>query len=71
MSLEVIQPPSKEVQEKVWSALGLNEKVIKESMEKLRVWLEYQHHLPKEIGTFLFLLYNTASFITIFAIYCS
>jgi hypothetical protein len=65
MSLDVIQPPSKEVQEKVWSAFGLNEKVIKESIEQIRGWLEHQHNLPKEVGTFLFRLNNTAPFMTI------
>jgi hypothetical protein len=71
MSLELIQPPSKEVKEKVWSAFGLNEKVIKESIAQIRGWLEHQHHLPKEIGTFFFLLNNTASFMIIFTKCCS
>jgi hypothetical protein len=52
MSLDELQPPSKEVQEKVWSAFGLNEKIIKESTEHIREWLQHQHHLPKEVGTF-------------------
>jgi hypothetical protein len=52
MSLEVIQPPSKEIQEKVWSAFGLNEEVIKVSIEQIWGWSKHQHHLPKEVGTF-------------------
>jgi len=52
MSLELIEPPSKEVQEKVRSQFGLNDKVIKESVDHLRKWLECQPHLPKEIGKF-------------------
>jgi transcriptional antiterminator len=52
MSLEVIKPPSKEVQDKVRNAFGLSEETIRDSIEQLREWLEYQPHLPKEIGTF-------------------
>jgi hypothetical protein len=52
MSLEVIKPPSKEVQDKVRNAFGLSEETIRDTIEQLREWLEYQPHLPKEIGTF-------------------
>jgi len=51
MSLEVIEPPSKEVLEKVWSELGLNEQRVREAVELLKDWLQLQPHLPKEIGT--------------------
>jgi hypothetical protein len=62
MSLEVIQPPTKEVLEKVRSEFGLNEQRIKEAIEHIRDWLELQPHLPKEIGTFGKHILNTPKF---------
>jgi hypothetical protein len=52
MSLEVIEPPSKEVLEKVRSEFGLNEERVREAVELLKDWIQLQPHLPKEIGTF-------------------
>jgi hypothetical protein len=52
MSLEVIEPPSKELLEKVWSEFGLNEQRVREAVELLKDWIQLQPHLPKEIGTF-------------------
>jgi hypothetical protein len=52
MSLEVIEPPSKELLEKVWSDIGLNERRVREAVEHLKDWIQLQPHLPKEIGTF-------------------
>jgi len=52
MSLEVIEPPSKEVLEKVRGDVGLNEQRVKEAVEHLKDWIQLQPHLPKEIGTF-------------------
>ncbi|KDR19511.1 Alpha-tocopherol transfer protein-like [Zootermopsis nevadensis] len=49
LSLDVMEPPSKEVREKVRSVFGLNDKIIKESIQQLKEWLELQPHLPKEI----------------------
>jgi hypothetical protein len=51
MSLEVIQPPSKELLEKVRSEFGLNEQRVREAVELLKDWIQLQPHLPKEIGT--------------------
>jgi hypothetical protein len=52
MSLRVIEPPSKELLEKLWSELGLNEQRVREAVELLKDWIQLQPHLPKEIGTF-------------------
>jgi hypothetical protein len=52
MSLEVIEPPSKEALEKVTSEFGLNERRVREAVEQLKNWIELQPHLPKETGTF-------------------
>ena len=52
MSLEVIEPPTKEVLEKVRGEFGLNEKRVKEAVELLKEWIQLQPHLPKETGTF-------------------
>jgi len=52
MSLEEIEPPSKELLKKVWSEFGLNEQRVKEAVELLKDWIQLQPHLPKEIGTF-------------------
>jgi hypothetical protein len=52
MSLEVIEPPSKELLEKVRSEFGLNERRVREAVEHLKYWIQLQPHLPKEIGTF-------------------
>jgi hypothetical protein len=48
----VIEPPSKEVLEKVRSEFGLNEQRVREAVELLKDWIQHQAHLPKEIGTF-------------------
>ena len=52
MSLEVIEPPSKELLEKVWSEFGLNEQRVREAVELLKDWIQLQPHLPKETGKF-------------------
>jgi inorganic pyrophosphatase len=52
MPLEGMEPPSKEVLEKVWSEFGLNEQRVREAIEHLKDWIQLQPHLPKEIGTF-------------------
>jgi hypothetical protein len=52
MSLQVMEPPSKEVLEKVRGEFGLNERRVREAVEHLKDWLQLQPHLPKEIGTF-------------------
>jgi hypothetical protein len=66
MSLEVIEPPSKEVLEKVRSEFGLNEQRVKEAVELLKDWIQHQPHLPKGIGTFGYDTVNrTTLFITV------
>ena len=52
MSLLVMEPPTKEVLEKVRGEFGLNEQRVRDAVEHLRVWINLQPHLPKEIGTF-------------------
>jgi hypothetical protein len=52
MSLEVIEPPSKELLKEVRSEFGLNERRVREALELLKDWIQLQPHLPKEIGTF-------------------
>jgi hypothetical protein len=52
MSLRVMEPPSKEVLEKVRSEFGLNEQRVREAVELLKDWIQLQPHLPKEIGKF-------------------
>ena len=52
MSLQVMEPPSKEVVEKIRSEFGLNEQRVRDAVEHLKDWIELQPHLPKEIGTF-------------------
>jgi hypothetical protein len=52
MSPQVMEPPSKEVLEKVRSEFGLNEQRVKDAVEHLKDWIGLQPHLPKEIGTF-------------------
>ena len=51
MSLHVMEPPSKEVLEKVRGEFGLNEHRVRDAVELLKDWLRLQPHLPKEIGT--------------------
>jgi uncharacterized protein (DUF2126 family) len=58
MSLEMIEPPSKEVLEKVRSEFGLNDQRVRDAVEQLKQWIYLQPHLPKEIGT---LAKNTAN----------
>jgi len=52
MSLRVMEPPSKEVMEKVRGEFGLNERRVREAVEHLKDWIKLQPHLPKEIGKF-------------------
>jgi hypothetical protein len=52
MSLEVVEPPSEELLEKVRSEFGLNERRVREAVEHLKDWIQLQPHLPKEIGMF-------------------
>ena len=52
MPLEVIEPPSKEVLEKVRGEFGLNKQRVRDAVEHLKDWIQLQPHLPKEIGTF-------------------
>jgi hypothetical protein len=47
-----MEPPSKDVVEKVRSEFGLNEQRVREAVELLKDWIQLQPHLPKEIGTF-------------------
>jgi hypothetical protein len=51
MSLQVMEPTSKEVLEKVRSEFGLNEERVRDAVELLKEWVRLQPHLPKEIGT--------------------
>jgi len=52
MSLLVMEPPSKEVLEKVRGEFGLTEQRVRDAVEHLKYWIKLQPHLPKEIGTF-------------------
>jgi hypothetical protein len=53
MSLKVMEPPSKEVMDKLRSEFGLNEQRVTEAVEHLKDWLRLQPHLPKGIGKFV------------------
>ena len=63
MSLQVMEPPSKEVLEKIRSEFGLNEQRVRDAVEHLKDWIGLQPHLPKEIGTFVS---DTVNIITLF-----
>ena len=52
MSQQMMEPPSKEVLDKVRGEFGLNEQRVREAIEHLKDWIQLQPHLPKEIGTF-------------------
>jgi predicted Zn-dependent protease len=52
MSLLVMEPPGKEVVEKVRGEFDLNERRVREAVEHLKDWIQLQPHLPKEIGKF-------------------
>jgi len=52
MSLQVMEPPSEEVLEKVRGEFGLNEQRVRDAVEHLKDWIQLQPHLPQEIGTF-------------------
>jgi len=52
MPLRVMEPPSKEVLEKVRGEFGLNERRVREAVEHLKDWIKLQPQLPKEIGKF-------------------
>jgi len=52
MSLNMMEPPSKEVLEKVRGEFGLNEERVRDAVEHLKDWIQLQPHLPKEIGKF-------------------
>ena len=47
----MIEPPTKEVLEKVRGEFGLNEQRVREAIEHLKDWIQLQHHLPKETDT--------------------
>jgi hypothetical protein len=66
MPMEVIEPPSEEVLEKVRGEFGLNEQRVRDAVEHLKDWIQLQPHLPKEIGTFgKDTVNNTTLFITV------
>ena len=44
----MIDPPSKELLEKVWSEFGLNEQRVWDVVEHLKDWIQLQPHLPKK-----------------------
>ena len=46
-----MEPPTKEVVQKVRGEFGLNEQRVREAIEHLKDWIQLQPHLPKEIGT--------------------
>jgi hypothetical protein len=52
MSLEVIEPPSEEILERVRSEFGLNEQRVREAVEHLKDRIQLQPHLLQETGTF-------------------
>jgi hypothetical protein len=52
LSLQVIEPPSEELVEKVRGEFGLNEQRVREAVQHVKDWIQLQPHLPKEIGTF-------------------
>jgi hypothetical protein len=52
MSQRVVNPPTKEVLEKVRSDIGLTEQRVREAIDHLKHWIQLQPHLPKEIGKF-------------------
>jgi len=52
MSLLVMEPPTKEVLERVRSEFGLNEQRVRDVVEHLKDWIQLQPHLPKENGKF-------------------
>ena len=52
ISLQVMEPLTKEVLEKVRGEFGLKEQRVREAIEHLKDWIQLQHHLPKEIGRF-------------------
>jgi len=52
MSFEAIEPPTKEVLEKVRGEFDLNEQRVREAVELLKDWIQLQPHPPKEIGMF-------------------
>ena len=54
MSLQVMEPPTKEVLEKMRGEFGLNEQRVRDAVEHLKDWIQLQPHLPKEIGTFCY-----------------
>jgi hypothetical protein len=52
MSLQVMEPPSKEVLEKVRGDFGLNEQRVRDAVEHLKDWIQLQSQLPKKTVTF-------------------
>jgi hypothetical protein len=52
MSLQVKEPPSKEVLEKGRGEFDLSERQVRDAVQLLKDWIGLQPHLPKEIGTF-------------------
>ena len=47
ISLQVIEPPSEEVLERVRSEFGLSDQRVREAVELLKDWIQLQPHLPK------------------------
>jgi hypothetical protein len=47
-----MEPPSKEVLEKVRGEFGLNEQRVRDAVENLKDWIQLQPHLPKEVGRY-------------------
>ena len=48
MSLHVMEPPSKEVLQKMRGEFGLNEQRVRDAVEHVKDWIQLQPHLPKE-----------------------
>ena len=47
-----MEPLTKEVLEKVRGEFGLKEQRVREAIEHLKDWIQWQPHMPKEIGTY-------------------
>ena len=43
-----MEPPTKEVLEKVRGEFGLNEQRVRDAVELLKKWIQLQPHLPKK-----------------------
>ena len=51
MALEALPSVSREVVEKVWKNLNLDDKRVKEAVEGIKEWMRKQPHLPRGEGT--------------------